>query len=267
MTSIKTKLYRGILLVALLMLGTGIGSLFMARAFSDDALELVNRTVTAGTELSSVAVEAQKIRRFEKEYFIYVQDAQARNKYTTEFDKSANQITELLTRMGNNRNKIYTEKEVERIRSWQQAADFYFDQFRRIAHRVNSGEETNPATANAAIRVGKDRFAVLLEQVSREVEERKAVVNNGRAEIMSQMQWAGLAMFVLAILAVCACMWQFLQLYGFITAPIERIVDAAEELAAGRVPQRLENESAAEFSRIMDALETVRTRMLAARAV
>lgn len=265
MSSIKTQIYRGILLVALLLITTAIGSLFMARSFSQDALDLVNRAVQTGTELSAVAVEAQKIRRYEKEYFIYVQDPKLRAKYAGEFDRTANQISELLTRMGNNRAQTYSATEVERVKQWQQAADFYFAEFRKISHAVNQGEETSPATVNAAIRAGKDRFAVVLEQLSQEVEARKSMVNDGKAEIITQIQWAGFAMFLLAILAVAVCIWQFLQIYGFITAPIGRIVDAAEELAAGRVPSRMEDESAAEFSRIMSALEMVRTRMLAAR--
>ena len=266
MASIKTKLYRGVLLIAILLLTLSIGTLWLARSFSDDALDLINRAVNTGTELSALAVDAQKIRRYEKEYFIYVQDIKSRTKYLEEFDTAAHRITETITRMINNRAGNYSTSEVERFRQWQQAADFYFAEFRNINLAVSRGQLADSVLANAAIKAGKDRFAVVLEQVSKEVERRKTQVAEGRSQILRDSQLAAFSMIFIAFIGIAVCIWHFQQVYGVITAPLERIVDAAEELAAGRVPGRLERESATEFSRIVVALEAVRTKMLASRA-
>jgi HAMP domain-containing protein len=267
MSSIKTKLYRGVLFVAILLLTLSVGALWMAREFSNDALLLINRAVNAGTELSSLAVDAQKIRRFEKEYFIYVQDAKLRTKYLEEFDATAHRISETLTRMIINRGGNYSNLELERFRQWQQAADFYFAEFRAIASAASRGQIADSLAANSAIKTGKDRFAVVLDQVNKEVEQRKTQVAEGRSQIMGDVQKAAFGMFFMVLLGIFFCIWQFQQLYGVITAPLERIVDAAEELAAGRVPGRLEKETASEFSRIVVALETVRTKMLASKII
>jgi methyl-accepting chemotaxis protein len=267
MSSIKTKLYRGVLFVAILLLTLSVGALWLAREFSNDALFLVNRAVNTGTELSALAVDAQKIRRYEKEYFIYVQDPTSRTKYLEEFDATAHRISETLTRMVINRAGNYSAPEIDRFRQWQQAADFYFAEFRSISVAASRGQIVDSVTANAAIKTGKDRFAVVLEQVNKEVEQRKARVAEGRTQIMGDVQKAAFAMFFMVLLGLFLCIWQFQQLYGVITAPLERIVDAAEELAAGRVPGRLDKESASEFSRIITALETVRTKMLASKII
>lgn len=266
MASIKTKLYRGVLFFAGLLLTLSLGALWLAKSFSDDALELINRAVNSGTELSALAVDAHKIRRYEKEYFIYIQDTKSRTKYLEEFDTTAQRITETITRMINNRAGLYSLSEVERFRQWNQAADFYFAEFHSINMAVSRGQMTDSLLANAAIKTGKDRFALVLNEVSKEVEHRKTQVADGRTQIMRDAQMAAFSMILIAFFGIAFCIWHFQQIYGVITAPLERIVDAVEELAAGRVPGKLQRESASEFSRIVVALEAVRTKLLASRA-
>jgi methyl-accepting chemotaxis protein len=261
MHSIKAKLALGVLLVSSLFILISVGSLVVARGTASSVLELMSRAIAGTAEMSQLGFEAQKIRRFEKEYFIYLHDEPKRNAYKEQFNKGAAKISEHVQRMINNRAKLYSDQEVQLFRVWQQSADFYFQEFSAIDTAVQAGTIGGSNDANNAIKAGKDRFAVLLDGVSKEVAAHDDKLRATRALVAKESNDATYLLIGFAAILVIAICGLSLHLYNAIAAPLNRIVSGAEEIAEGRMTFAFGTEAAPEFTRLVTALENLRIRL------
>lgn len=126
--------------------------------------------VSAGM-LSRLQVEGEKLRRYEKEMFIYVSDAGKRNGYVKEHDAAYAKMLGLLDTMLLPSGIYFTDEERTQILAWKQAAVFYSNEmaglFRRaetLQTQTMTPEQRMGLTVqfNDGIKAGKDRFRELL---------------------------------------------------------------------------------------------------------
>lgn len=132
---------------------------------------VVRQNFAAAGLLSRLQVEGEKMRRYEKEMFIYVADSGKRAGYVKEFDAAYTKMLTLLDTMLLPSGTVFTEPERQQVLAWKLAAVFYAGEFASLSRRAQS-IQTNTMTMeqrvgltleyNEAIKAGKDRFRELL---------------------------------------------------------------------------------------------------------
>jgi hypothetical protein len=203
--------------VAALALMAGIVAVVAAAHRSAEAKieQAVRSNFVAAGLLSRVQVEAERMRRFEKEMFIYAAVADNRAKYVKEFDEAHRRLLALMNETAAPSHKGFRDDERSEMLKWLEATAFYTNEFRRIAVQLDSGTLGAPGeakgeltlAANKMIGAGKDRFRTLLDGTARmrEAKERSslAIHDEIRAIFRNLLGvLAGIALLV--VLAVAA---------------------------------------------------------------
>lgn len=156
-------------LLALLLAGILSGT-----ASSEQRVEqAVRQNFVAAGLLSNLQLQGEKMRRYEKEMFIYVAVADKRAGYVKEFDEAYTKLLAQSDRMLAPSGKAFSDEERKQIAAWKNAAIFYTGEFTRLARQADgaqaqlsslSPEQRGTLTVeyNNAIKEGKDRFRELL---------------------------------------------------------------------------------------------------------
>ena len=119
------------LLVATMVVGVLWGSAITERGVE----RAVRENSTAAGLLSRLQVEGEKMRRYEKEMFIYVAVPDKRNGYVKEFDTAYTRLLGLSNDMLAPSSKAFTNAERGEIAKWKLAATFYGAEFNKLAQR------------------------------------------------------------------------------------------------------------------------------------
>jgi hypothetical protein len=131
----------------------------------------VRENFVAAGQLSKLQVEGEKLRRYEKEMFIYVADTGKRKGYMKEFDNSYGKMLVLLDSMLLPSGPYFSDEERKQILEWKQAAVFYAGEMTSLAARADASDASTLTSEqrigltlqyNEGIKAGKDRFRSLL---------------------------------------------------------------------------------------------------------
>lgn len=133
--------------------------------------QAIRRNFTAAGKLAQLQVAGEKMRRFEKEMFIYVAVPDKRTGYVKEFDGAYTRLLELLDDALAPSGTAFTDAERREILAWKEAANFYASEFNTLSRRAAelpltglTAEQRAALTIdfNDRIKAGKDRFRNLL---------------------------------------------------------------------------------------------------------
>jgi hypothetical protein len=157
--------------VAVLVTGLVIGVLWGTSQTEIGVERAVRQNFIAAGLLSRLQVEAEKLRRYEKEMFIYVANPEKRANYIKEFDASYTKMLPLLDTMLAPSGTAFNDEERKEITAWKNAAVFYTGQFYGLGRKADgvlvaqlSNDQRLGLTTdyNEAIKAGKDQFRILL---------------------------------------------------------------------------------------------------------
>jgi methyl-accepting chemotaxis protein len=137
-TSIKTRLVLGLATIVVFLVAQAILVFTVGRSIERDVVDAARKNTLASTQLSDLAVLAQQIRRYEKEYFVYVGDAQKRAGYAKEWATTASKMSKGLEAMRTNENGALTTNDLTQVSIWWGAADFYSGEMKRLFASVES---------------------------------------------------------------------------------------------------------------------------------
>lgn len=155
------------LLVALMVVAVLWGSW----ATEANVERAVRQNFVAAGMLSRLQVEGEKMRRYEKEMFIYVAEAGKRSGYMKEHDAAYNKMLGLLDGMLMPSSSYFSDEERKQILAWKEAAVFYANEMASLARRAESMQVQSMTPEqrigltlqfNDGIKAGKDRFRELL---------------------------------------------------------------------------------------------------------
>jgi hypothetical protein len=163
-----------------------VGTLWAVSATESRVEQAVGQNVAAAAMLSRLQVEGEKMRRYEKELFIYAAVADKRDGYAKEFDGAYTKLLDLTNAMLAPSGSAFTDAERAEIVKWKEAAAFYGAEFAKVTRRAQA---INPSaltteqrlnltvSLNDEIKDGKDRFRVLLKgtEAMREAKEKRSL--------------------------------------------------------------------------------------------
>lgn len=125
--------------------------------------DLAGRGVRSSSDIAEIALEGSKLRRFEKEYLLHIEDAQRRAGYYAEwkeaFDEARKQIAESTGRGEG----VWTRPELAMLAEWNAALADYGTGFAALAADVDRGAVRGTAAANQQLDAAKKRIAVVLD--------------------------------------------------------------------------------------------------------
>lgn len=150
------------------LLGVAYWQVGQARTAVDQA---VRQNFVAAGLLSRLQVEGERMRRYEKEMFIYVAVPDKRAGYVKEFREAYDKALAVLDTMLAPSGPYFTDADRQKIAQWKAASAFYYGEFDRLAVRAEgmsfatmTPEQRAGLTVqyNDGIKAGKDRFRDLL---------------------------------------------------------------------------------------------------------
>ncbi len=156
------------------LLAVLLGGILSATSASELRVEhAVRENFVAAGLLSNLQLQGEKMRRYEKEMFIYAAVADKRAGYVKEYNEAYTKLLALTDRMLAPSGTAFSDEERKQIAAWKNAANFYASEFTRLASRADAAqaqlatlppEQRGALTVeyNEAIKAGKDRFRELL---------------------------------------------------------------------------------------------------------
>ena len=116
--SITGKIRFGLgLLLAFIILQFVIGQV-LDRNTQAEVNTAVTKNFAAADKFAQISVKGQQIRRYEKEFFIYVNDEAGRAKYRKEWTGTFDALNSDLTAMQANKDGVFSSADVSAMGDW-----------------------------------------------------------------------------------------------------------------------------------------------------
>jgi methyl-accepting chemotaxis protein len=281
MKSIRARLVLGLGLIIVFFVVQAAWVWQSQSTAKSSVVETTRKNTLASAQLTEVAVLAQQVRRYEKEYFVYVGNEERRNSYIKEWTGTFDKINQSLAAMRSNVDKAFDADDVTKITDWQRALDFYGAEMQRIFSTVdaqaarisqNAGAPTpavaaaasapamlSPIEVNTMIGPGKDRLSgVLIKGVSAMANEKtqQTLALSGVAAGGFNRVFAGVMLTV--VIGIVIALILMLTLPRTVTIPLKNLTVVVDDLSRGKLDTKIETGSVAEFAGLASALERMR---------
>jgi HAMP domain-containing protein len=297
MKSIRSRVVAGLGLIIVFFLIQAALVWWGQNAVRRDVVDTTRQNTIASSQLGELSVLAQQVRRYEKEYFVYVGNAERREAYVKEWSGTSDKITKLLSTMRTNADKAFNESDIGKIGNWASAAEFYGgemrkifgsvnDQAARIASSVVPPVAASPAPANAKaataagatavavaptpdmfsavevntmITAGKDRFSGVLIKGASEMTAEKTKQTLALAEVATQ----GFNQLLAAVLGTVAvgiliAVALIMTLPNAVTNPLKKLTALVDNISKGNLDDKVDTGGVVEFEGLAKALERLR---------
>lgn len=181
---------------------------FASQRVERDIEQAVKHNFAAAGLLSKLQVQAERMRRYEKELFIYAAVPDKRAKYLKEFDDALTKLLDLQNQALASQHKGFADADRAEVTKWAAATSFYSNEFRKVAATAEFAtiEQKAELTVklNNDIGPGKDRFRTVLDGATamREAKEKASLDIHGEIKAgFNRMNWIvmGMGLAVAAI--------------------------------------------------------------------
>jgi HAMP domain-containing protein len=294
MKSIRSRLVAGLGLIIVFFLLQAALVWWGQASAKRDVVDVTRKNTIASSQLSELAVLAQQIRRYEKEYFVYVGNAERRATYTKEWSDTADKISKRLQNMRANADQAFDANDIGKVGNWASASDFYGSEMRKIFGTVTDQAAKvaavatvaaapvapapvakgaapvvaapaeavamlSPVEVNGMITAGKDRFSgVLIKGVAEMTAEKtkQTLALSAVAESgFNQLLTAVLATVAIGVLIAMALMF---TLPKAVTGPLAILSASVDNMSKGNLDTKVDSGGIAEFEGLSKALERMR---------
>jgi methyl-accepting chemotaxis protein len=288
MKSIRSILLAGLAAIALLFIVQAGLLSWGQRNIERDVVSAVQKNTFASSQLSDLAITAQQVRRYEKEYFVYVNNVERREGYIKEWTGTADKMAKLVQTMRANADGAFSSDDLGKIANWASASEFYSAEMKRIFFAVNErqGQLTGSAAAVAAttakpgtpapsaapavamfspvevngmIGAGKDRLSGVLIKGVNEMAAEKTKQTLALPALTKQgfdRMWNAVMASVVIGLVVAG--YLALKLPAAITKPIATLSGAIDRVSKGELDAVIDTSGPSEFSTLTAAVERMR---------
>ena len=258
MLSIRARLMLGFGLMMFFIMGQSIVTFVYFQENSSLVRQAINHDFKASTEIANIAVIGQALRRYEKEYFIYVDNFDKRRGYHKEFSESAGKLKKSLDGILGDTSTTWSDDDKREATVWAKALDTYTLGFNEIADKVERGELQTTLEANAAIQNAKNAFRVLLKGAAKgsRLKYQGAEVNHAR--IAKNLNFVNYTVIVMSVAGLALVLVLMISIPRAIAGPIKLLNDAATAMSVGNLDRRVPLSSVAEFEDLAKTLERMR---------
>ena len=259
MLSIKGSLRVGFSVLLIFILAESLIVSFVANKNRELVSDAINKNFNSSLLISRIAIEGNKMRRYEKEFFIYAGNIKKMVKYTGEWEDSYKNLKDMLTAAIENEQDVWSTNDIIELRKWDESLEAYAAGFRQVVTDVRSGKLKGTLAANAAIKDGKNAFRVLLNGASKRGETKFRSAQNSAFEIEENNEFLLYVLAVIAASGVLLAIMLLVRVPGAVIRHTNLLSDAASTIGKGNLSVPVPVESAsAEFRRLAEILEQMR---------
>ena len=232
--SIRAKLFSSFLFISLMIL-----VLFVVRQYySIKEAELVREIVLdhrISSQLAGLSSASQKIRRFEKEFFIYINNPEQRDKYAVEFNETNEEIKQFFEQLISIYPTYKYDTSSIALAEWAEARKYYADGFNALVERVKNGEISEVIDANNAIQDYKNRFRVVLAGTDNAIKQQYLLASE-KADLIKQYQIDSSTIFIaISTLSFLIALCMSFLVPASIIKPLKQLTDIANGISKGQV--------------------------------
>jgi HAMP domain-containing protein len=298
MKSIRSRLVFGLGLIIIFFLAQAALVWYSQSTAKSTVVDTTRKNTIASSQLTDLAVLAQQVRRYEKEYFVYVGNEERRNNYIKEWTGTSDKITKLLAAMRTNADGAFNADDTAKVTNWQSAADFYSAEMKKIfgavtdqatkvaqaaqvvaapaaaAAPAGKAAATKPTEAapaapvlamfaptevNTMITAGKDRLSgVLIKGVS-EMSAEKTKQTLSLSEVAAGgFNQVFAGVMLTVVVGIIIALILMVTLPKAVTTPLETLTAAVDDLSKGKLDAKVDAGNVAEFAGLATALERMR---------
>jgi methyl-accepting chemotaxis protein len=258
MLTIRNKLNLGfglILLFILAQFGVIYVLLKQSYALVDTA---VDRDFHASVEIAHIGVEAQKLRRFEKEYLIYVGSPSNRGKYLAEWKEASETVRKGVNHIIENKDKSWSQADISAAREWQQSLDAYVSGFMAVVAAADNGQITSTLQGNDAVREAKDAFRLLLDGTTKSINQKFQSASVSAKAIDGKFSLVTMVLVVVGLAGAALAAAMLVLVPASIGRPIEVLTRAAHDMSTGNLAKAITVTGSPEFKELGATLERMR---------
>lgn len=258
MLSVRNKLYVGFGLILLFIVCQFAAVFFLqsqSQALVDTALE---RDFHGSVDVARIGIEAQKMRRFEKEYLIYIASANHRGKYLAEWREAGDKVRAGLASIVENMDRRWSEQAIASAREWQKSLAAYETGFMNVVAAADSGQITSTLQGNDGVNDAKNAFRVLLDGTSATIERKYQSAVAATKEIEGNFKLVNVVLAGVAIAGVLLAAVMLVMVPSSIGRPIEALTQAAHEMSTGNLGKSISVTGSPEFKKLGETLERMR---------
>ncbi len=272
--SIRFKIIVAFLVMTILIMAQSLSNLHHNAQLRTLVHLAIDQNYKAIAWINNLISDIQKLRRYEKEYFIYITDPVNKEKYTRRWRETFVDIRKKLAWMVRDKSGLYDEDDQLRFTNLQDALQFYGAEFEKILERYkksflvgNLRDGQNGASAaiqaNTMIQAGKDRLAKVLEDMialrEKKIEESRSIVQT----IENQFQEVEIISFSLTGIAIAIVSLIVILIPGEINRSLNRLVQKADQISKGHLSEPVGGLPIPEFNALARSLELIRKARIA----
>jgi methyl-accepting chemotaxis protein len=234
-----------LVLLALALAGSGYWGLSSIAA---TAHRILSVDVVAADLSGQVQATTLELRRFEKDFFLNMENRKVREEYLGKWKVQRQQLDQLLDQL---KVLLDEDREFARIATMRAALSGYEDGFDKVREQVESGALKTPAEANLAIVPYKDHIRALEENAR---VFRTENLSGTRDEIVRQTGRSTMSMAALVALVTVISVLLSVFITRSVTVPLTEIVVAAERVAKGDLRVAVAQTRQDELGRLQGAI-------------
>lgn len=259
MSSISSVIRMGFIVLVLFIAGQA-GVMFWAMSQNNNLLEgSINKDFGSSLLISRMAIEGNKLRRYEKEFFIYVGNDEKLTKYEGEWNDSYRKLEQMLQQAIDNESNAWSMDELHEVHLWHQSLKDYGNGFRRVVVQVRAGVITDTISANNAISEAKNRFRVLLDGTATGGDKRYEHASNATVQIKKRNHLLAFLLLGSSAIGFLIALVLAFKIPSSISSSIDVLSDAAESMSKGQLDKSVPVDSAKdEFRTLAETLERMR---------
>lgn len=255
---IHQKLIAGFTLIVLVILAQSALTILYVGKSEELVTNAIHRDFNASNAISRIAIEGQKLRRYEKEYFIYADNKIKRAKYVGEWDDAYLNLVSMLDEITDDNTGGWSDVDKAAVTKWRKALKQYGEGFRIVIANVDSGYIKGTLNANSAIQDAKNKFKVLLKGASVGGAKKYESARVSAREIEDNFSIVNKVIFVAAGASVVLVVLLLVVVPPAVSKPIAQLTRAAEVMSTGNLSSPVPKIGGAEFRGLRDTLERMR---------
>ncbi|MBU0483071.1 MAG: HAMP domain-containing protein [Proteobacteria bacterium] len=236
MKTIKAKLTIYLALFMALLLMQAMFGVFFGYQAKESSQAAKNLNYAAAL-LSSLSEEVQSIRRYEKEYIIYVTDLKKRQEYYTDWKDKYDLIKQNTVLIIANPKQVWSETEIKQVRGWDQALNDYGRGFIALNSRVTDGLITQSIDANNEIAKAKNSLRILVDGATAE-HANKSAQEEQMLDLMNKK--FNLALYLIvgtSMLGIFLAVFFMVVIPASISTPIKELARVADKMSKGALDE------------------------------
>jgi methyl-accepting chemotaxis protein len=219
----------------------------------------VQQNFAASTVLADLAQHGEELRRYEKEYFIFIGDLKRRVDYSKQWQQGYDEIMTTIGGIKSNRASIWNAADQAEAAKWEASVAAYGNGFDSLRKRVAANEISSALEANNAIREAKDKFKIFVSGTNETLKRKNSQSQELAAKINSGFETILLVSALLSATATILLVVLGVVVLRAIEAPIHTLAEVAKSISTGDLehPFALRS-SVKEFRALAEHLERMR---------